>query len=71
MPALDEAGADLRGDQPLALEDADRIAAQANEERRDDVIGFECIEQRLELDRLVLADVRKPERGPDDDRLAR
>src|SRR6266550_3594965 len=70
MAALDEAGADLRGDQPLAVEDADRVTAEADEQRSDDMIGGQRLEQRLELHDLVLALVREPERRSDDDQVA-
>ena len=69
VPALDEARADLGGDEPLALEDADRVAAQAHEQRGDDVVLRERLEQRPELDPLVHARVREAERRPDGDRL--
>ena len=36
VPSLDEARPDLRRDQPLALEDADRVAAEPDEQRRDE-----------------------------------
>src|SRR5436190_1557728 len=69
MAALDEAGADLRGDQALALEDAYGVAAEADEQRGDDVVRRERFEERLELDRLVLGLVREAERRPDGDAL--
>ncbi len=62
MPALDEAGADLRGHQPLALEDAHRVAAEPDEQRRHDVIRIERLEQRLEHELLVFALVLEAER---------
>ena len=64
MLALDEARADLRGDQALALEDADRIAAEPHEQRGDQVILVQRLEQRRQLDLLVLARVREAERRP-------
>ena len=48
MPALDEAGADLRRDEPLALEDADREATEADEQHRDASVPRERLEQRLD-----------------------
>src|SRR5205807_4626404 len=38
VASLDEAGADLRGDQSLAVEDADRVAAEPHQQSRDDVV---------------------------------
>src|SRR5207342_969382 len=61
--ALDEARADLRVDQPLALENADRVAAEPDEQRGDQTILLERLEERTELDAVVLALVREPERG--------
>ena len=69
VPALDEARADLGGDEPLALEDADRVAAQAHEQRSDEVLFCERVEQRPKLDALVHARVREAERRADGDRL--
>ena len=69
VPPLDEARADLRRDQALALENADRVAAEADEQRRDEVVGRQRVEQRPELDPPVLALVREPERRSDDDHL--
>ena len=66
---LTNRAADLGGDEPLALEDADRVAAQAHEQRGDDVVLGQRLEQRPELDPLVHARVREAERRPDGDRL--
>src|SRR5436190_8413544 len=70
MAALDEAGADLRGDQALAVEDADGVAAKPNQQRRHNMVGRQRVEQRLQPYDVVLALVRKTERRPDDNRLA-
>src|SRR6266480_1852014 len=69
VPAFDEAGADLRGDEALAFEDADRVAAEPDEQRRDDVVGRQRVEQRLQAHDPVLARVREPERRADGDHL--
>src|SRR6266566_827652 len=69
VPAFDEAGADLRGDEALAFEDADRVAAEPDEQRRDDVVGRQRLEQRLQAHDPVLARVREPERRADGDHL--
>src|SRR5204862_32982 len=71
VPPLDEPGADLRGDEPLALEDPDRVPAEPDEQRRNDVVRVERLEQRPELDVLVHARVCEAERRPNDDRLVR
>ncbi len=71
VAALDETGADLRGDELLALEDAERVAPEANEERGNPVIGPERGEQRLDHHLLVLALVVEPERRRDGERLLR
>jgi hypothetical protein len=55
---LDEPRADLRRDQSLAVEDTDRVAAEAHEQCGDHVVCRERCEERLELDRLVLGLVR-------------
>src|SRR6266576_2406635 len=69
VAALDEAGADLGGDEALAFEDADRVAAEPDEQRRDDVVGRQRLEQRLQAHDPVLARVREPERRADGDHL--
>src|SRR6266566_1375719 len=65
VPALDEAGADLGGDEALAVEDPDGVAAEPDEQRRDDVVGGQRLEQRLQAHDLVLARGREPERRAD------
>ena len=70
MAAFDEAGAHFRGDEALALEDPDGVAAEPNEQRGDDVIRAQRLEERRQLDRFVSGLVREPERRPDDKRLA-
>ncbi len=49
VPVLDEARADLRGDDPLAVEDADRVAAQPYQEDGDEVVGSDRLEQRCDV----------------------
>ena len=69
MAALDEAGSDLRGDQLLALEHSQRVAAETDKQHRHAAIGSESGEQRLDHDVLVLAFVVEPERRRDGERL--
>ena len=63
MAALDEAGADLRDDEPFALEDAERVAAEPYEQRRDRVVGAQRVEQRIDDDPVVGALVRRGRRA--------
>jgi len=69
VPAFHEPSADLRGDELLALEHADGIAAEADEEDADRVILGQGIQQGRQLDRLVFALVGEPEGRTDDDSL--
>ena len=71
MASLDEAGADLGGDELLALEDSDRIATETDEEHGNPAICPEGGEQRLDHHRHVLALVFEPERRRDGQRLLR
>src|SRR4051812_49605982 len=71
VAALDEAGADLGRDEPLAFEDANGVAAETHEQRGDDAVFGQRLEQRLELDLLVHARVGEAERRAHGDRLLR
>ena len=71
MATLDEARADLRGDELLALEDSERVAAETDQEHRDPVIGVEGGEQRVDHHLLVLTLVFEPEWRRDGERLLR
>ena len=71
VASLDEAGADLRGDELLTLEDSQRVAPEAHEEHRNPVLGAKGGEQRLDHHLLVLALVVEPERRCDGERLLR
>jgi hypothetical protein len=70
VAALHEPRADLGRDETLALEHADGVAAEADEQDGDEVVLSERVEQRRELDRVVLTQMAEPEGGPDDERLA-
>src|SRR5262249_45131472 len=59
---------DLRRHQPLALEDADRVPAESDEDRSDAVVLADRLEERSELDTGVLLLVPERERRPGDDR---
>ena len=69
VAALDEPGSDLRGNDLLALEHSQRVAAETDEQHRHAAIGSESGEQRLDHDVLVLAFVVEPERRRDGERL--
>jgi hypothetical protein len=45
VAVLDEARADLRGDKALAVENSDRVPAVADEQRGDDVVVGDRLEQ--------------------------
>src|SRR5207302_10144098 len=55
VAVLDEARADLRGDEAFPVEDPDRVAAEADEQRGDDVVVGNRLEQRPEAHRLRTA----------------
>ena len=56
--ALDVARADLRRDEPLAREDAHRVAAEADEQHADDAVARGVREQRLGVEGRRRAGVR-------------
>ncbi len=67
MPALDEARADLGCDEVLAFEDADCVASEPHEDRGDEMVLGERVEERLQPDGVVFPLVRKAEGRPDGD----
>ena len=69
MASVDVALTDLRGDEPLAGEDADGEPTEAHEQNAHDVILVERGDQRRDVDEVVLACVREPEGRPDRDDL--
>jgi len=62
VTVLDEARADLRSDQALAVEDANCVAAEADEQRGDDVVAGQRLEERRQPHRAVLVLMWEPER---------
>jgi len=70
VTVLDEARADLRSDQAFAVEDANRVAAKPDEQRSDDVVVGQRLEERRQPHRAVLVLMCEPERRSYDDGLA-
>src|SRR5207249_6940017 len=68
VAAVDEPLADLRGDEPLALEHADRVASEPYEHRAHTTVPGDLLQQRLHAHDAVLAGVAQGERRPADER---
>jgi hypothetical protein len=71
VATVDEPLSDLRRDEPLALEDADRVASQPHQHRAREMVLGDLLEQRTDPDDVVLACVAKRKRRRDDERLVR
>src|SRR5207248_1243180 len=71
VPALDEARADLCGHDSVAVEDSNCVAAEANQQGGDAVVGVQLREQRRQVHRVVLRLVREPKGWSDDHGLLR
>ena len=54
MAAVDEPLADLGGDEPLALEDADGVAAETDEHGSDAAVFGDLLEQRPDADDFLV-----------------
>src|SRR5262249_31902308 len=62
VAVLDEPSADLRAHEPLSVEHAGGVAAEAHEKDGDQVVAHDLLEERRDVDRVVRAGVREPER---------